>query len=63
MKTISKFLFAAFGFALSVVAASDSVNATDASLAQPARECHGAGTCFTTPAGTTINGQWVEVPD
>lgn len=63
MKTISKLAFAAFGFALSMVAASNMVNAASADILQPTRECHGSGTCFVTPGGTTINGQWVEVPE
>ena len=63
MKTISKLLFATFGFALSIVAASTSVKASAEPLLEGTRECHGAGTCFVTAGGTTINGQWVEVPN
>lgn len=48
---------------LASVAATTQTKAATSDDLTVTRECHGSGTCFVTPGGTTINGQWTENPN
>ncbi len=60
MKVLTKMLFGVLGFAFAIIASPGFAQSSPLVAEEPARECHGSGTCFVTPGGTTINGQWTE---